>query len=83
MTDLTLNEYRNVPEEELKPIIREEAWKIYGCGLLKKHGGEMPSSVKVPIPLKFSWPYFLSLTKKLISPLDIESFLFRLRLKRY
>ena len=83
MTDLTLDEYRNLSEEELRPVIREEAWKIYGCDSIKKQGGEFSSSRKVSIPLKFPKSYFLSLFKNLISPLDIESFLFRLRIKRY
>jgi len=54
VTDLTLNEYRNVSEGELKPILKEEAWKIYGYDSLKKDEGEIPSSEKVMIPLKFS-----------------------------
>ena len=51
MTDLTLNEYRNVSEGELKPILKEEAWKIYGGDSLKKDEGEIPSSEKLFSPL--------------------------------
>ena len=83
MTDLTLSEYRNVSGGELKQILKEEAWKIYGCDSLKKDEGEIPSSEKVIIPLKFPWLYFLLLSKKLFSPLDIKAFLLKLRLKRY
>ena len=83
MTDLTLIEYRNVSDGELKPILKEEAWKIYGGDSLKKDEGEIPSSEKVIIPLKFPWLYFLLLSKKLFSPLDIKAFLLKLRLKRY
>ena len=30
MTDLTLNEYRDVPEDELRKILKEEARKMFG-----------------------------------------------------
>ncbi len=30
MTDLTLNEYQGVPEDELKAILREERQKMFG-----------------------------------------------------
>lgn len=83
MTDLTLNEYRNVSEGELKPMLKEEAWKIYGCDSLKKDEGEIPSSEKIMIPLKFSWLYLLLLSEKLFLLLDIKSFLLKLGVKRY
>ena len=51
MTDLTLNEYRNVSEGELKSILKEEAWKIYGCDSLKKGKGAIPSVEKFFSPL--------------------------------
>ncbi len=83
MTDLTLNEYKNVSERALKSILKEEAWKIYGCDPPKKNEGEIPFSEKIMISLKFSWLYFLLLSKKLFSPLDIKSFLLKLGVKRY
>ncbi len=51
MTDLTLNEYKNVSERALKSILKEEAWKIYGCDPPKKNEGEIPSSEKLFSPL--------------------------------
>ena len=83
MTDLTLNEYRNVSGGELRPILKEEAWKIYGRDSIKKDEGKIPSSEKIMIFFQFSWFYFLLLFKKLLSPLDIKSFLIKLGVNRY
>jgi len=68
MTDLTLNEYRGIPEEELKKILNEDAGIIRSCDSSEKYFHEPVSRLHLFALLLRYWAKFTAFISSIYTP---------------
>ena len=73
MTDLTLNEYRGIPEEELEKTLHEESGIIGGRDSSENYFKEPVSSLHLfALPLHY-WAKFTAFISSLYTPVKDHS----------